>query len=129
MLSLELRLRRVLRLLPVRLLFLIRTSGDHMTRPLDASTLDILDLPLLGSSSFLSFVSSNKRQFNHDFQSLFMCSWHNTKLLLFYAGEVKRLIPVLSCVRVWFTYLPVFRTYPSCDSVVDTLSTATLSRF
>ncbi len=60
--------------LPVRLLFLIRTSGDHMTRPLDASTLDILDLPLSGSSSFLSFVSSNKRQFNHDFQSLFMCS-------------------------------------------------------
>jgi hypothetical protein len=43
-------------------LFLIRTSGDHMTRPLDASTLDILDLPLPGSSSFLSFVSSNKRQ-------------------------------------------------------------------
>jgi hypothetical protein len=48
--------------LPVRLLFLIRTSRDHMTRPLDASTLDILDLLLLGSSSFLSFVSSNKRQ-------------------------------------------------------------------
>ncbi len=32
---------RVLRLhCPVRLLFLIRTSGDHMTRPLDTSALD-----------------------------------------------------------------------------------------
>ncbi len=51
----------------VRLLFLIRTSRDYITRPLDASTLDILDLLLLGSSSFLSFVSSNKRQFNYDF--------------------------------------------------------------
>ncbi len=64
----------ILRLLPVRLLFLIRTSRDYITRPLDVSTLDILDLLLLGSSSFLSFVSLNKRQFNHDFQSLFMCS-------------------------------------------------------
>jgi hypothetical protein len=51
----------MLRLLPVRLLFLIRTSRDYITQPLDASTLDILDLLLLGSSSFLSFVSSNKR--------------------------------------------------------------------
>ncbi len=51
----------------IRLLFLIKTSRDHITRPLDVSTLDILDLLLLGSSSFLSFVSLNKRQFNHDF--------------------------------------------------------------
>ncbi len=56
----------------VRFLFLIRTSRDYITRPLDASTLDILDLLLLGSSSFLSFVLLNKRQFNYDFQSLFI---------------------------------------------------------
>jgi hypothetical protein len=31
----------MLRLLPVRLLFLIRTSRDYITRPLDASSLDI----------------------------------------------------------------------------------------
>jgi hypothetical protein len=57
----------MLRLLPVRLLFLIRTSRDYITRPLDTSTLDILDLLLPGSSFFLSFISLNKRQFNHDF--------------------------------------------------------------
>ncbi len=46
----------------IRLLFLIRTSRDYITRPLDVSTLDILALLLPGSSSFLSFVSLNKRQ-------------------------------------------------------------------
>ncbi len=60
--------------LPVRLLFLIRTSRDYITRPLDTSTLDILDLLLLGSSSFLSFIASNKDTLIPDFQSLDSCS-------------------------------------------------------
>ncbi len=31
----------ILRLLPIRLLFLIRTSRDYITQPLDVSSLDI----------------------------------------------------------------------------------------